>query len=79
LPDFELVALLAMSFGHRFCSRRKGGKGGGGSTRLRQHGLGFRTALVGTGWAISVFLSMSVGPPLLTRKLISCCVQAIIG
>ena len=43
---------------------RKGGRGGGrwvhpkGANSMAVSGLGFREALVGTGWAVSLLLSM---------------------
>jgi len=64
------------------------GKWVGISDNMVASGLGCRKALVGTGWAISLFFCMNgirkefsglVGPPFLTMRAFNCCIQAVIG
>jgi len=88
------MSLLAMSLGHGFCASRKGRTGGGGwvhpngAKSTAAFGLGYKKALMGTGWAISLLLCMNqlrkqpsglVGPPFLTMTLFARSAQAIIG
>ena len=79
---FDLVvSFLVMSLGLRFCASRKGRAVGGGcvhpkgANSMAGSGLGYRKALIGTGWAISLHLCINgikkqtyslVGPPFLT-------------
>jgi len=69
-----------MSLGLRFCTRRKGGNGWvhQKGTAWLFSGVGYRKALAGTEWAISLLLCMNqlrkqpfglVGPPFLTMML----------
>ena len=73
-----MMSLLAMSLGLRFCVSRKGGTGGGGwvhpkgANSMAVSELVFRSDLVGTGRAITIFYGINgvknkpshlVGPP----------------